>query len=39
MAANALNRSSLYEQTEQRMQRLAALHAIDIPITASFDCA
>ena len=37
MAANALNRSSLYEQTEQRMQRLAALHAIDIAITASFD--
>jgi len=37
MAANALNRSSLYEQTEQRVQRLAALHAIDIAITASFD--
>jgi PAS domain S-box-containing protein len=37
MAANALNRSTLYEQTEQRLQRLAALHAIDIAITASFD--
>ena len=37
MAANALNRSTLYEQTEQRVQRLAALHAIDIAITASFD--
>jgi PAS domain S-box-containing protein len=37
MAANALNRSTLYEQTEQRVQRLAVLHAIDIAITASFD--
>lgn len=37
MAANALNRSTLYQQTEQRVQRLAALHAIDIAITASFD--
>jgi PAS domain S-box-containing protein len=37
ITANALNRSTLYEQTEQRVQRLAALHAIDIAITASFD--
>jgi PAS domain S-box-containing protein len=37
MAANALHRSTLHEQAEQRVQRLAALHAIDIAITASFD--
>ena len=37
MAANALNRSTLYEQTQLRVQRLAALHAIDIAISASFD--
>ena len=37
MTANALQRTTLHEQTEQRMQRLAALHAIDLAITSSFD--
>ena len=37
MAASALQRATLHEQTEQRVQRLAALHAIDVAITASFD--
>jgi PAS domain S-box-containing protein len=37
MTANALQRATLHEQTEQRLQRLAALHAIDLAITSSFD--
>jgi len=37
MTANALHRQALHEQTEQRVQRLAALHAIEIAISASFD--
>jgi PAS domain S-box-containing protein len=37
IAANAIHRASLYEQTEQRLQRLSALRTIDAAITASQD--
>lgn len=37
IAANAIQRATLYEQTEQRLQRLYALHAIDMAISASLD--
>lgn len=37
IAANAIHRATLYEQTEQRLQRLSALHGIDMAITASLD--
>ncbi len=37
MAASALLRATLHEQTEQRLQRLTALRMIDIAITASLD--
>ncbi len=37
MAANAIRRASLHEQTEHRLQRLSALRAIDLTITASQD--
>ena len=37
MAANAIHRASLFEQTEQRLQRLAALRAIDLAISSSLD--
>lgn len=37
MAANAIHRAALHEQTEQRLQRLAALHAIDEAISSSLD--
>ncbi|MBI3242882.1 MAG: GAF domain-containing protein [Chloroflexi bacterium] len=37
MAGNAIHRATLYEQTEQRLQRLTALHAIDLAISASLD--
>jgi len=37
MAGNAIQRASLHEQTRQRLQRLAALHHIDMAITASVD--
>lgn len=37
IAANAIRRVTLHEQTERRLQRLAALHAIDVAITASLD--
>jgi PAS domain S-box-containing protein len=37
IAANALYRSDLHEQTEQRLRRLAALRAIDQAITGSLD--
>ena len=37
MAANAIYRSSLYEETELRYQRLAALREVDKAITASHD--
>ncbi len=37
MTANAIQRASLYEQTERRLQRLGALRMIDEAITASVD--
>ncbi|MDR3575866.1 MAG: GAF domain-containing protein [Anaerolineaceae bacterium] len=37
MAANAILRETLHEQTVRGMQRLAALHAIDIMINTSLD--
>ena len=37
IAANAIHRITLNEQTEQRFQRLSALHGIDMAITASLD--
>lgn len=37
IAANSLHRAELYEETQQRIQRLAALRNIDITITASLD--
>ncbi|RMF84826.1 MAG: GAF domain-containing protein [Nitrospinota bacterium] len=37
VAANALHRATLYEQTQQRLQRLNALRNIDMAITASLD--
>jgi PAS domain S-box-containing protein len=37
IAANALHRVSLHEQVEQRLERLAALRAIDRAISASLD--
>jgi HD-GYP domain-containing protein (c-di-GMP phosphodiesterase class II) len=37
MAGNALYRAILHEQTEQRLQRLTALHKIDTAISASLD--
>lgn len=39
IAANAIQRATLHEQTEQRLKRLTALHKIDTAITASFDLA
>ncbi|MGH2524834.1 MAG: GAF domain-containing protein, partial [Anaerolineales bacterium] len=37
MAANAIHRASLHEQTEQSLRRLAALRTIDMAISASLD--
>ncbi len=37
VAANAIHRANLLNQTEQRMNRLLALRAIDIAITSSMD--
>ena len=37
IAANAIHRAVLHEQTEQRLKRLAALHAIDMAIGSSLD--
>ena len=37
MAGNAIHRERLLEQTEKDVQRLDALHRIDIAITSSFD--
>jgi PAS domain S-box-containing protein len=37
LAANALHRAALQEKTEQRMRHIAALHAIDMAISSSFD--
>ncbi|HEY2980517.1 MAG TPA: PAS domain S-box protein [Anaerolineales bacterium] len=37
IAASALHRAALFEQTERRLQQLSALHSIDIAISSSFD--
>jgi PAS domain S-box-containing protein len=37
IAANALHRATMHEQTQQRLRRLMALRAIDLAITASAD--
>ncbi len=37
IAANALHRATLHEQTEQQVERLTALHAIDLAISSSVD--
>jgi PAS domain S-box-containing protein len=37
MAANAINRATLHEQTERQVQRLAALHSIDAAISSSMN--
>ncbi len=37
IAGNAIHRATLHEQTEQRLQRLDALHVIDTAIGASLD--
>jgi response regulator RpfG family c-di-GMP phosphodiesterase/putative methionine-R-sulfoxide reductase with GAF domain len=37
MAANALHRTTLHEQTQGRLQRIAALQRIDLTIATSFD--
>ncbi|MBI5877626.1 MAG: GAF domain-containing protein [Chloroflexi bacterium] len=37
MAGNAIHRMQLHEQTVQHVQRLSALHAIDIAISSSLD--
>jgi PAS domain S-box-containing protein len=37
IAANAIRRTTLHEQTQQRLQRLGALHAIQVAIGASLD--
>ena len=37
IAANAILRATLYEQTEERLRRLDALRTIDMSITASMD--
>jgi GAF domain-containing protein len=37
IAANAIRRVTLYEQTEQQLHHLLALHQIDVAITTNFD--
>jgi response regulator RpfG family c-di-GMP phosphodiesterase len=37
LAASALQRSALYEDAQRRVQRLSALHTIDLTIAASMD--
>ncbi len=37
IAANAIHRSTLHEQTEQHLKRLYALHDIDLAISSSLD--
>ncbi len=37
IAANAIHRATLHEQTEQRLQRLMALHSIEMAISSSTD--
>lgn len=37
IGANAIQRATLHEETQRRLQRLDALHKIDLSITASLD--
>jgi PAS domain S-box-containing protein len=37
IAANAIRRATLHEQTEQHVQRLLTLHAVDMAIASNFD--
>jgi PAS domain S-box-containing protein len=37
IAASAIHRASLFEETQRRVQRLDALHTIDIAITSNFN--
>jgi GAF domain-containing protein len=37
IAGNAIQRSRLHEQTERRLQRLTALHAVETAVSASLD--
>ncbi len=37
MASSAIHRASLHEQTQQHLQRLSALHEIDMAISANLD--
>jgi response regulator RpfG family c-di-GMP phosphodiesterase len=37
MAANAIHRATLFEQTQLRLQRLSGLHTIDLAINSSLD--
>jgi PAS domain S-box-containing protein/putative nucleotidyltransferase with HDIG domain len=37
IAANAIHRAGLFEQTQQQLERLAILHAMDTAIASSFD--
>jgi PAS domain S-box-containing protein len=37
VAANAIHRATLHDQTEQRLRRLSALRAVDMAISASID--
>ena len=37
MAGNAIHRVSLHEQTQKHLQRLAALHTVDLTINTSLD--
>jgi len=37
MAANAIHRATLHEQTQRRVQRLAALRSVDMAISSSLD--
>lgn len=37
IAASAIHRSTLFEQTQRRLEQISALHSIDIAISSSFD--
>ncbi|HEX2981590.1 MAG TPA: HD domain-containing phosphohydrolase [Anaerolineaceae bacterium] len=37
IGANAIHRAALFEQTQARLKRLSALHAVDMAITSSLD--
>jgi PAS domain S-box-containing protein len=37
IAASAIHRATLFEQTQRRLKQISALHSIDIAISSSFD--